>query len=339
MKRQPLISIIIPVYNAEKYMEACLSSILEQEFSDYEVIAVNDGSTDGSLQICESFSRKDERVKVCSTENQGVSHARNLGIRMASSPWLLFLDSDDYLAGQCLALFAGLLREDSECIYGDYVRGADFKGTFEAAEAEAADVLSMTLDPVNHDLLPAFYVPKSSTFNSACGKLYAKRIIEEYEIYFDEKLRLSEDLFFNVQYLQRIRKVTLTDLPVFVYRENEASVSSHFKEAHVQNRIYLFQRLKTIVPDPDVLILSTFLDLICRMEKYTSGSGRKRLEKMTADYFEENRNSISVKGKDLSVGKWKNQVFRCCGYLFLKGRYSLGFGILNLYVKVAKGKI
>lgn len=339
MNPHPLISIIIPVYNGEKYIAECLESIRKQEFSDYEVIVINDGSTDESRRICEEIAQSEKRLKVCSIENQGVSHARNLGIQYAKAPWILFLDGDDYLAGQCLEAFVQLLKDGSDCIYGDYLRGSAGESVQKSAQVKAEDVLRMTLDPVNQNLLPAFYQLKSSTLNSACGKLYAKEILTAYGIAFDEKLKLSEDFFFNVNYLRRVQKVTLSNLPVFVYRENEASASSNFKEEHLENRLYLFERLRELCPESDVFVLSTLLELVCRIEKYTQAEKKKRLEKEVTAFLENYRTSMDLKGKALSIGRWKNKVFCCCGQLFLKGIYAPAFLILNLYVKVAKGKI
>ena len=93
-----LISIIVPVYNVEKYLERCLDSILSQTFSDFELILVNDGSTDHSLEICRSYAEKDERILLIDQENRGLSAARNAGIAVAKGEYLGFVDSDDYIA-------------------------------------------------------------------------------------------------------------------------------------------------------------------------------------------------------------------------------------------------
>ena len=99
--KQPTLSIIVPVYNAEKYIDQCIESVLTQSFTDFELILVNDGSTDSSLERCYAWD-SDERVKVFFTENRGVSHARNYGLKNAIGKWILFLDSDDYLVKDSL---------------------------------------------------------------------------------------------------------------------------------------------------------------------------------------------------------------------------------------------
>ncbi|MCP9380716.1 glycosyltransferase family 2 protein, partial [Lacticaseibacillus paracasei] len=94
----PKISIIVPVYNVEKYLQKCVDSILAQSFRDYELILVDDGATDASPSICDDYAEKDQRVKVIHKQNGGLSDARNAGINVASAPFLGFIDSDDYIA-------------------------------------------------------------------------------------------------------------------------------------------------------------------------------------------------------------------------------------------------
>ena len=104
----PKVSVIIPVYNKETYIKASLCSVLEQPFRDLEVIAVNDGSTDGSLEILRQIAAEDSRVQVIDIPNGGVSHARNVGMDHAGGRWIQFLDGDDVLAGQ-IVVFTTLL--------------------------------------------------------------------------------------------------------------------------------------------------------------------------------------------------------------------------------------
>ncbi|MDR0422523.1 MAG: glycosyltransferase, partial [Proteiniphilum sp.] len=93
----PMISVIVPVYNVEKYLRKCLESILAQTYTSFELLLVNDGSTDGSGQICDEYAQKDSRVQVFHQENKGVSRARNLGLERAKGKWVAFIDSDDWV--------------------------------------------------------------------------------------------------------------------------------------------------------------------------------------------------------------------------------------------------
>lgn len=113
------ISIIVPVYNTEKYLHKCVDSILAQTFPDFEILLVNDGSTDSSRQICESYANKDSRIKVFNKENEGVSSARNVGIENAKGEWITFVDSDDWINERTLevAIKQAMCNDADICCY------------------------------------------------------------------------------------------------------------------------------------------------------------------------------------------------------------------------------
>ena len=122
----PKISIIIPVYNAEQYLEDCLLSISQQTFGDFEILAVNDGSTDRSLEILKKYQEKEPRLKVFSQENKGVSAARNLGVEYAKGEYIIFLDSDDYIENNMIeSLLKVAIENQSDIVlcgfYADFV--------------------------------------------------------------------------------------------------------------------------------------------------------------------------------------------------------------------------
>ena len=117
------ISIIVPVYNVEGYLPACLESILAQTFSDFEVILINDGSTDRSAKICREFAQKDERICLVTQENKGQALARNLGLDYAQGEYITFIDADDRVAPHYLAaLYEAALAQDAEVVVGEYYR-------------------------------------------------------------------------------------------------------------------------------------------------------------------------------------------------------------------------
>ena len=114
----PCFSIIVPVYNTKKYLPQCLESLLRQRFSDFEVLVVDDGATDGSSVLCDQYAAKDERIKVIHQENKGLGEARNAGLRYAKGEWILFLDSDDYWAENGLQqLWEGIRRWPNNTLY------------------------------------------------------------------------------------------------------------------------------------------------------------------------------------------------------------------------------
>ena len=122
MNNQSLFSVIIPVYNVERYLRKCLDSILIQSFKDFEVILVDDGSKDKSGTICDEYATKDERISVLHKENGGVSSARNAGIDKASGEWILFVDADDVVPQDTFLYYANsIASNDIEMILGSYV--------------------------------------------------------------------------------------------------------------------------------------------------------------------------------------------------------------------------
>lgn len=214
-----LISVIIPVYNVERYLAACLDSILSQSYRNLEVIIIDDGSTDFSLKIAETYSEKDDRIKVFSQENLGLSEARNHGLRVATGDYVTFVDSDDELLKDSLELMVTMLNQHSaQIVEGKTIRGEyptyyppdrHIKiQVFSPSEA-IADVL------YQHDLLP-----------SVCGKLYLKSLFDDLTF---EKGILYEDLNIFYKIIERASKIILMNYPVYFYRENDFSILHTWK--------------------------------------------------------------------------------------------------------------
>ena len=131
----PLISIIVPVYNVESYLKRCIESILNQTFRDFELILVNDGSTDNSEIICKEYALKDERIKYFYQRNKGVSEARNKGIDNSSGEYIQFIDSDDYVDENFLEIVVNRFKRDNSDIvfigfYNEYNNGEIYKSKY-----------------------------------------------------------------------------------------------------------------------------------------------------------------------------------------------------------------
>ena len=128
-KEEELISVIVPVYNVEKYLEKCIDSIINQTYQNLEIILVDDGSTDGSGKICDEYSRKDNRIKVIHKENGGLSDARNIGIKNANGGLIGFIDSDDYITENMFEVLQKDLRK-----YNADISSCDIQNVNEAGE-------------------------------------------------------------------------------------------------------------------------------------------------------------------------------------------------------------
>ena len=124
------VSIIVPVYNCEKWLPDCIESLTRQTYSELEIILVNDGSTDGSLSICKKYEKQDERIYLVNKKNGGVSSARNTGLKHANGEWVTFVDADDWLETDAIERICRELQEDIDCCFCDIVHTPDKKGTW-----------------------------------------------------------------------------------------------------------------------------------------------------------------------------------------------------------------
>ena len=203
------ISVIVPIYNAEKYLHRCIDSILAQIFTDFELLLINDGSKDRSGAICDEYAVKDSRVRVFHKENGGVSSARNLGLDNAKGEWIAFCDADDYVLPTYLVIYMGLSQNNPElCILGlipDYSISEDYKIT----------QTSFNYNVNVQDFLPLFY--KCQMAGSISNKLFNRFLIKENQLRFNETFKYREDEDFLLRYMFYVRKVAATCKSGYVY--------------------------------------------------------------------------------------------------------------------------
>ena len=198
----PLVSIIVPVYNAEKYLNRCVDSILSQTMTDFELLLVDDGSKDNSGRICDEYAEKDARVRVFHKPNGGVSSARNLGLDNARGEWITFCDADDVVLPSWLSIFI-----DNACDSVDYVIQGFItdKAIFESEDVEFTNRRKFFFPfegPMQDGLL---LMNDNSMLGYVWCKLYKHSIIENYNVSFNESYSYQEDLVFNLTYLQHCK--------------------------------------------------------------------------------------------------------------------------------------
>lgn len=195
------ISVIIPVFNSEKQIKRCLESVLAQSYKDFELIVVDDGSTDKSLEIVTDYAQLDRRIKVVSIANSGVSVARNQGISIAVGEYIAFVDSDDYLAIDYLdALVSCMNSKKVDVIVSDLAYCS--KGNVGAGLPE-----NLSWHCNGHNRL--IDLVKEANFSSVVGKLYRTEIIQNNQLWFREGLSYGEDREFNVRFLACSASVNL----------------------------------------------------------------------------------------------------------------------------------
>lgn len=216
-----LVSIIVPVYNAEKTISRCVNSILAQSYKDFELLLLDDGSEDGSPQICDDFAQKDMRIRVLHKENSGVSDTRNRGITMAGGDYLQFVDSDDWLTPDATEFFVRTMTEH-EC---DMVI-ADFYRVIGDRVAQKGDIEKDGIMDKTAYAACMMQKPANFYYGVLWNKFYKKAIIEKYDIKMDTAVSWCEDFMFNMEYVRHVNTVYALKLPLYYYVKTKDSLVS-----------------------------------------------------------------------------------------------------------------
>jgi len=203
------ISVIIPIYNVENYLEACLSSIVNQTFKDIEIICINDGSTDKSKNILNRYAKKDNRVIMINKKNEGLSIARNIGIDKATGEYIMFVDSDDTLEKECVEEVLKHTSNTQLCI-------CKLKKHYNGIDNSANKKLEESTIKLRKNNFFKAYCQK--TINGPVCKLYDRKIVKENNIKFIENLSLGEDLLFNLEYIKHINSIVILEKELYNYR-------------------------------------------------------------------------------------------------------------------------
>ena len=196
----PKISIIVPIYNAELYLSKCIEHILSQTYTNFELILINDGSSDKSAHICENYANRDFRIKAIQKINGGVSSARNEGLRQSSGEWVCFVDSDDFVDRDYLENFG--IVNDSEIEL--YAQGYKIIDTDNSVIVKRPYEIGVFNPETAFEILEI-----SDILNSPGFKLYKRSIIERYNISFDERISYGEDHIFSLDYFVHVNKTII----------------------------------------------------------------------------------------------------------------------------------
>lgn len=239
------VSIIVPVYNSEPYLDRCLDSILSQSFTDLELLLIDDGSTDGSGAICDAYATKDDRVRVFHKANGGVSSARNLGIDNAQGEWLYFVDSDDELLPDGLQTLVDGISDDVDVVMGGYV-DVDEQGV---ESCQASDFKSYHLS--KKQSVTTMYTGYGLCYfylGYVCLRLLRRSLIERYALRFDTEIFIKEDTLFMMQYVCRSNGITQYNTkPVYRYYQRPDSAMRMMKQvvnSKYVSSFYAFVKMK-----------------------------------------------------------------------------------------------
>ena len=217
--QKDLISVIVPIYNVEKYLDKCVESIVNQAYSNLEIILVNDGSPDSCLEKCEEWKKKDKRIIVLNKENGGLSSARNAGIDICKGDYIVFVDSDDYIHTKMIEkLYNNLKKYDSDVSICNYFIDNEksiypYIGKFEDFAINGNE---------KYDYLYNRYQVMTII---AWNKMYKREIFETLR-YPDGKIHEDEYIIFDV--LEKAKKISYVSEPLYYYLQRQGSITSKF---------------------------------------------------------------------------------------------------------------
>lgn len=281
-----LVSIIVPVYNAENYLRHCVTSIMQQSYKNIEIILVDDGATDVSGQICNELATTDERIRVIHQENNGPAHARNKGLETACGTYIQFVDADDTIKPTMTANLVAAIKNDIDLVICGY-------------QSIAMNRVITTYLPYIRGMYPrdafishigALY--KDTILPSPCNKLYRNQLIKAYNIRFTESLRLGEDLLFNLAYLDHCRAVNLIKQPLYNYALVETSITRSFNKRLFENQKMLFNSVRKFL----------------QAENQYNGDNRYYLEVIYTNSVINCLNNLFHKYSPLTAKQKKNQI-------------------------------
>lgn len=294
-----LISVIVPVYNAEKFLHYCIDSILNQTFIDFELILVDDGSLDNSGKVCDEYAEKDERVKVIHKQNGGVSSARNAGVEAAQGEYICFVDGDDYLESNYLDVLIETKREYSDfdnvwCGFQtveDYVKNNKKSVVFENNNDYAFSDLSSIMDLYEKWLVQMPW-----------NKLFETKTIKKNNIIFPSGLSLGEDYIFNLKYLDCTNgKIVVINKPLYNYlRDGKESLDNKY----YPNLLEIYRKLNS-----ETEKYAEKWNLSDNQLSKMYGSFFFRIEAVLRNTFNEN-NKSSLRTKL----KYNNDILKSCDF-------------------------
>lgn len=228
-----LISIIVPIYNSEKYLKECIESIINQTYKNIEVILINDGSTDASEDVCNEYAKNDNRIKIINIKNAGVSNARNVGIDSSKGNWIVFVDSDDWIEKDfCEKLYKEATQDkELDIICSGYKR----------IYSDKTEKINCNNKKITYNAHQ--YLLKLLNVQNGYGfchmKLIRKKCIGH--VRFNKNIKVGEDALFNMQLVKNTRKVIILGEALYNYRFNENSLVRKYDEKYVEKYLLAMQ--------------------------------------------------------------------------------------------------
>lgn len=219
MDAKELVSVIVPVYKTEKYIDRCVQSIINQTYTNFELILVDDGSPDKAGKICDSYAEQDKRIQCVHIPNGGVSNARNMGITKAIGQYIVFVDSDDWIKQDHLENLFSVASKG----------GLGACGIISCHDEEKTNILVLSKDESEISVFAS-----SGIGGFPVNKIYDRSVIEEYQLRFDSRFNMCEDLLFNIQYIYYMPADTIrwSQKQTYYYETTVGATRGRFQKGH-----------------------------------------------------------------------------------------------------------
>ena len=280
------ISVIVPVYNVEKYLSQCLDSIIKQTFTEFECICVNDGSTDNSLSILQEYADKDKRIKIINQENKGLSGARNSALKVVNGKYITFIDSDDFVSSDYLEKLINVAeKENCDIVYCRHKMYFSLDNRYEnGPNREKLNKLFHEYSEANkRDKQLKYILDIVENSRSACMKLYKTNVIENNNIVFFEDIYAEEDFSFNILVNLYSQKISILDEEIYYYRKQINSITTN-KETFRINAIKSFAFLTKELEKRNLLDNNEVLEEFV-LSKFIFNIGKKIPKSKQKDIF------------------------------------------------------
>lgn len=295
----PAVSVIVPIYNGEKFIHQCVDSILSQTFDDWELILVDDGSTDNCAEICDEYAAEDERIIVIHGTNKGVSIARNIGLAAASGEYVAFCDGDDYFKENLLARTYAIAKEQNADVVSFNLKRLSQNGAQEVEESKELDIIDLGQDN-RFDFLYKVATWQTKGWQ-ACRSIFRRQLIAEHQIKFcDTCGNFAEDLGFTLEYLLYASRIVFVDEYLYIYYDvRQDSMMNRSKKVYKVSEVnelscYLCPRITAVLPDEPFcvlhhhILLNQLVDMYSANNKDEFREWDKRLQSLEkVDYFKE----------------------------------------------------
>ena len=267
-----LISIVIPVYNAEKYLEQCLNSIQNQTYKNFEVILVNDGSMDHSESICMDFVKVDTRFKYFTKVNGGDSSARNFGLDNVTGDYITFIDADDWVDENHLEVLMNNIKENNSDMAVSSIKKFDNVSNFEFRVYSNQEKYLLNYNKLNREeflvILPKL-IHASNSYKIAVSKLFKKELVTN--IRFDESIIYGEDLEFFFKLYLNINSISYVDEVTYIYRLHDERSSSKFGQLHMEQELAIYKKMYERIEEwglPTIHYVNTLRNLLDYRKDY-----------------------------------------------------------------------